>query len=73
MKKKNKKQFIENKLNCLILKSTIEHELPFEIDTTSIILSFANALWKNLENAILSNRLAAFDNRRRHSYRDCTI
>ena len=49
-------------MNSLILKS-IDHERLFEEDTVPV--SQTKSLWQNLENAILSSRFAAFDNRRR--------
>jgi len=45
----------------------IEHERLCETDTTSIINKFIMA---NVENAILSSRFVAFDNRPRHLYLD---
>ena len=49
-------------MNSLILKS-IDHERLFEEDTVPV--SQTKSPWQNLENAILSSRFAAFDNRRR--------
>ena len=73
----SKLKMVERTKEHLYTKQTEQHDskdcrarTPVWIDTTSIINKF---LWQNLENAILSSRIAAFDNWLRPAYCDYTV